>query len=56
MRTGKLRIEATPLERGRETQLWQIAITDERDRLVAHGRVLLMNLRRTPEEDEGRVS
>ncbi len=56
VRTGKLRIEATPLERGRETQLWQIAITDERDRLVAHGRVLLMNLRRTPEEDEGRVS
>jgi 1,4-dihydroxy-2-naphthoyl-CoA hydrolase len=56
VQTGKLRIEATPLERGRETQLWQVAITDEHDRLVAHGRVLLMNLRKTPEEGEGRVS
>jgi 1,4-dihydroxy-2-naphthoyl-CoA hydrolase len=51
VRTGKLRIEATPLERGRDTQLWQAAITDERDRLVAHGRVLLMNLRKGPGED-----
>ncbi len=50
VRTGKLRIEATPLERGRETQLWQAAITDERGRLVAHGRVLLMNLRKGPGE------
>jgi 1,4-dihydroxy-2-naphthoyl-CoA hydrolase len=50
VRTGELRIEATPLERGRETQLWQVAITDERGRLVAHGRVLLMNLRKAPGE------
>ena len=50
VQTGKLRIEAIPLERGRETQLWQVAITDERSRLVAHGRVLLMNLRKTPGE------
>lgn len=56
VRTGKLRIEATPLERGHDTQLWQAAITDERDRLVAHGRVVLMNLRKAPEKDEGRVS
>src|SRR6266566_2301872 len=35
VQTGKLRIEA---------------ITDERGRLVAHGRVLLMNLRKTPGE------
>jgi 1,4-dihydroxy-2-naphthoyl-CoA hydrolase len=56
VRTGKLRIEATPLERGRDTQLWQAAITDERDRLVAHGRVLLMNLRKGPKKDEGGVS
>ncbi len=45
VRTGELRIEATPLERGRDTQLWQVAITDEHGRLVAHGRVLLKNLR-----------
>ncbi len=50
VRTGRLRIEATPLERGRDTQLWQVAVTDERDRLVAHGRVLLMNLRNAPGE------
>jgi 1,4-dihydroxy-2-naphthoyl-CoA hydrolase len=50
VQTGKLRIEAIPLERGRETQLWQVAITDERSRLVAHGRVLLMNLRKAPGE------
>src|SRR6266511_2131297 len=43
-------VEATPLERGRDTQLRQVAITDERSRLVAHGRVLLMNLRKAPGE------
>jgi 1,4-dihydroxy-2-naphthoyl-CoA hydrolase len=46
VRTGELRVEATPLERGRETQLWQVAVTDERGRLVAHGQVLLKNLRK----------
>jgi 1,4-dihydroxy-2-naphthoyl-CoA hydrolase len=45
VRSGELRIEATPLERGHSTQLWQVAITDEGDRLVAHGRILLKNLR-----------
>jgi 1,4-dihydroxy-2-naphthoyl-CoA hydrolase len=45
VRSGELRIEATPLERGHATQLWQVAITDENGRLVAHGRVLLKNLR-----------
>jgi uncharacterized protein (TIGR00369 family) len=45
VRTGELRIEATPLERGQPTQLWQVAITDEGGRMVAHGRVLLQNLR-----------
>ena len=50
VRTGKLRIQATPLERGQDTQLWQAAVTDELDRLVAHGRVLLMNLWKPPEE------
>jgi uncharacterized protein (TIGR00369 family) len=55
VRTGKLRIEATPLERGQDTQLWQAAITDERGRLVAHGRVLLMNLRKATEKDEDRA-
>lgn len=50
VRSGKLRIEATPLERGGRTQLWQVAITDTHGHLVAHGRVLLMNLSAAPEE------
>jgi 1,4-dihydroxy-2-naphthoyl-CoA hydrolase len=41
---GTLRAEATPLARGRTTQLWQVAVSDDRDRLVAHGRVRLINL------------
>jgi 1,4-dihydroxy-2-naphthoyl-CoA hydrolase len=45
VRGGELRAEATPLARGRTTQLWQVAISDQRDRLVAHGRVRLINLR-----------
>lgn len=41
---GELRAEATPRNRGRSTQLWEVAVTDERGRAVAHGRVRLMNL------------
>jgi len=48
VREGELRVEATPINRGRSTQLWEVAITDERGRPVAHGRVRLMNLRTTP--------
>ncbi len=45
VRQGELRVEATPLSRGRTTQLWQVDITDERGRLVARGEVRLLNLR-----------
>ncbi|HZD00323.1 MAG TPA: PaaI family thioesterase [Actinomycetes bacterium] len=48
VRQGELRIEATPVNRGRSTQLWEVAITDERGRPVARGRVRLMNLNATP--------
>ena len=48
VRDGALRAEATPLARGRTTQLWQVAISDDRDRLVAHGRVRLINLADVP--------
>jgi uncharacterized protein (TIGR00369 family) len=44
VREGELRIEATPVNRGRSTQLWEVAITDERGRMVAKGSVRLMNL------------
>ena len=48
VREGELRVEATPVNRGRSTQLWEVAITDERGRPVAHGWVRLMNLDATP--------
>ena len=44
VRDGELRIEATPLAKGRSTQLWQAAITDDPGRLVAHGKVRIMHL------------
>jgi 1,4-dihydroxy-2-naphthoyl-CoA hydrolase len=44
VRDGELRIEATPLAKGRSTQLWQAAITDDRGWLVAHGKVRIMHL------------
>ncbi len=44
VREGELRTEGTRLQLGRTMQLWQVSLTDERDRLVAHGRVRLMNL------------
>ena len=45
---GRLRAEATPLARGRTTQLWQVAITDEAGRLIAHAKVRLQNLAEAP--------
>jgi uncharacterized protein (TIGR00369 family) len=44
VREGELRAVATPHNRGRSTQLWEVAVTDERGRAVARGRVRLMNL------------
>lgn len=41
---GRLCATATPLHRGRSQQLWQVAITDEQRRVVAHGQVRLQNL------------
>jgi 1,4-dihydroxy-2-naphthoyl-CoA hydrolase len=34
-RTGPVRAEATPLHRGRQTQVWQTRVTDESGRLLA---------------------
>jgi len=44
VRSGLLRVEATPLQRGRTQQLWQVFITDEQERLVAKGEVRLANV------------
>ena len=43
-REGVLTVEATPVQRGRTQQLWQIDIMDDKDRRVARGEVRLANL------------
>ena len=48
VRRGELRAEATPLARGRTTQLWQVEIGDEQGRLVAHAKVRLQNVSEAP--------
>ena len=48
VRGGELRAEATPLARGRTTQLWQVEVRDERRRLVAHAKVRLQNVAEAP--------
>ncbi len=49
---GRLTVVATPIHRGRSTQLWEASITDEQQRLVATGRVRLMVLDRTKQGGE----
>ena len=44
VRSGRLRVTATPLSRGRRTQIWEAAVRDSKDRLVATGRVRLLCL------------
>ena len=48
VRGGALRAEATPLARGRTTQLWEVRISDDQDRLVAHAKVRLQNVAEAP--------
>jgi uncharacterized protein (TIGR00369 family) len=44
VRSGKLHARATPLTRGRRSQVWEASIWDEEERLVATGRVRLISL------------
>ena len=45
VRTGaRLRAVATPVTRGRQTQVWQAEVIDDEDRVVALGRVRLLCL------------
>ena len=41
---GRVSVEATALNQGRTQQLWQVNITDESGRLIAHGEVRLQNV------------
>ncbi|MGE2727239.1 PaaI family thioesterase [Mycolicibacterium pulveris] len=42
--SGTVTAVSHPIHRGRRQQLWQISITDERDRVVARGQVRLQNM------------
>ena len=44
VREGVLRTVATPVERGRRTQLWEAHVYDARDRIVASGRLRMFVL------------
>jgi len=44
VREGTLHAKATPLTRGRRTQVWQVTITDDDDRVAATGRVRMICL------------
>lgn len=44
VRTGKITIRATPITRGRRSQLWEAVARDEQDRIVSSGRVRLLCL------------
>jgi uncharacterized protein (TIGR00369 family) len=46
--TGKLTAIARPVSRGRTNQLWEGWIRDDRDRVVAQGKVRLQNVTATP--------
>jgi uncharacterized protein (TIGR00369 family) len=53
VRDGQLRGRATAIHRGKQLHLWAVTISDERDRLVAHGLVRLALLDGLPEERPG---
>ena len=40
--SGRVEGVATPVQRGRQMHLWQVEIRDERQRMIAHGRVRLV--------------
>ena len=44
VRDGTLHGRATPLTRGRRTQVWEVSIRDDDDKLVATGRVRMICL------------
>lgn len=44
VRGGKLVAVATPIHRGRSSQVWEVRVSDERGKLAATGRVRTMSL------------
>ena len=50
---GRVLVEAVALNQGRSQQLWQVDVTDESGRLIAHGDVRLQNIAAQPSADQG---
>jgi 1,4-dihydroxy-2-naphthoyl-CoA hydrolase len=50
---GRVQVEAVALNQGRSQQLWQVDISDESGRLIAHGEVRLQNIPVKPAGREG---
>jgi len=44
MTDGRVTVDARAIQQGRTQQLWEVRITDYRDRLVATGQVRLQNI------------
>jgi 1,4-dihydroxy-2-naphthoyl-CoA hydrolase len=44
MTEGRVTVDARAIQQGRSQQLWEVRITDDRDRLVAIGQVRLQNI------------
>lgn len=52
-REGRLEVVATPIQQGRQLQLWLVEVTNAAGKLVARGQVRLSN-QPTPESDDRR--
>jgi len=50
VRSGRLRATATPITRGRNTQVWEAKVTNEAGELLATGRVRLYCLEQLPDQ------
>jgi acyl-coenzyme A thioesterase PaaI-like protein len=46
-------VEATALNQGRTQQLWEVDITDESGRLIAHGELRVQNVDAQPAPGDG---
>jgi 1,4-dihydroxy-2-naphthoyl-CoA hydrolase len=44
MTDGRVTVDARAIQQGRTQQLWEVRVTDDRDRLIAIGQVRLQNI------------
>jgi 1,4-dihydroxy-2-naphthoyl-CoA hydrolase len=48
MTDGRVTVDARAIQQGRTQQLWEVRVTDDRDRLIATGQVRLQNITPRP--------